>query len=74
MRNSEKCRQLLDDELLDDIEETLKGYYVEMWHRQQDQAKREQLWLAFNMVDDLRVAITTLAQTGELHQVVSDAG
>lgn len=69
MRNQQKARQLIDDELLDEIEEQLKEYYVNMWHRQQEPAKREQLWLAYNMVDDLRVVVSTLAQTGELREV-----
>ena len=67
MRNQQKARQLIDDELLDEIEIILKEYYVNMWHRQQDQVKREALWLAYNMVDDLRVAVSTLAQTGKLN-------
>ena len=66
MRNQKKARQLIDDELLDEIEKQLKGYYVNMWHRQQHQEKREQLWLAYNMVDDLRVALSTIAQGKEL--------
>lgn len=69
MQNQQKARQLLDEGLLDEVEATLKAYYVNMWHRQQDEAKREQLWLAYNMVDDLRVAVTTLAQTGQLREV-----
>ena len=66
MLHSEKARALLDEGLMDEIESQMKGYYINMWQRQQNQEKREQLWLAYNMVDDLRVAVTTLAQTGEL--------
>ena len=69
MRNQQKARQLIDEGFLDEIDTILKEYYVNMWHRQQDQVKREALWLAYNMVDDLRVAVTTLAQTGELREV-----
>ena len=69
MRNQQKARQLIDEELLDELETMLKAYYVNMWHRQTDPAKREQLWLAYNMIDDLRVCVSTLAQTGVLREV-----
>jgi len=69
MRNQQKARQLIDEGFLDELEKQLKSYYVNMWHRQQDAAKREQLWLAYNMVDDLRVAVSSLAQAGELKEV-----
>lgn len=64
MRNQQKARQLIDDELLDEIEKIMKATYVNMWHRQADQGKRDNLWLAYNLVDDLRVAVSTIAQTG----------
>ena len=66
MDNLQKARQLIDDDFMDQIEAIMKGSYIHMWARQEDQDKRNQLWLAYNMVDDLRVAIQTLAQTGEM--------
>ena len=64
--NKQAAAMLLDSGLLDDVTAQMRAAYIRMWSGQTDQAERDRLWLAYNMVDDCLVMFRAIAQEGAL--------
>ena len=62
--NNEEASKLITDGVIDKVATLMRESYIRMWAKQTDQAERDRLWLAYNMVNDCVTMFVTVSQEG----------